>query len=71
MISQLGGFASDFLAPLLSYPLDEVRFATAAHLMNTDARNQAALILRELAQNPTGLLALSARAILEIHKSAN
>lgn len=71
IVSQLGSVASNFLAPLLSYPLDEVRFAAAAYLMNTDSRNQAALILRELAQNPTGFLALSARAILEIHETAN
>lgn len=71
IVSQLGNSASDFLTPLLSHPSDDVRFAAAAHLMNTEARIEATLVLRQLAQKPTGFLALSAKAILEIHSPSN
>ncbi len=71
IVSQVGNSAPNFLAPLLSHPSDEVRFAAAAHLMNTDDRNKATLVLHELAKKPTGFLALSAKAILDIHKSTD
>ncbi|MRW82626.1 hypothetical protein GJ698_00785 [Pseudoduganella sp. FT26W] len=67
IIMHLGNFATALLEPLLSHPSDAVRFAAAAHLMKTEVSDEAAKVLQDLAQNPLGLMALSAKAILDIH----
>jgi hypothetical protein len=71
IIAQLGDFSTDFLKPLLSYPSDSVRFVAAAHLMKTEVRDDAVKVLHNLAQCPSGLMALSARAILDIYSNVS
>ncbi|NPU90851.1 MAG: hypothetical protein HPY82_02980 [Gammaproteobacteria bacterium] len=55
------------LARLLEHESDYVRFSAAAHLVKWGLREQSIAVLRELAANPKGLVAPTAKIVLEFH----
>ena len=61
------GCAIEFLDALLEHESESVRYSAAARLVSKGDHGQAIVVLRELASNPKGLVAVSAMTILRIH----
>ena len=58
------GRVGDLLLPLLSHHSERARYGAAATLLNYGAPEKAISVLRELASNPRGLIAPTAKLLL-------
>jgi hypothetical protein len=56
----------ELLEPLLDDADDEVRYGAASYLLDTEISERASRVLEELAENPKGLLAPTARMRLDM-----
>ncbi len=62
------GIVVESLLPMLTHSSMEVRFASAAHLINHTEKEKAIAVLRELIKSSEGLISPSAATVLRIHK---
>ena len=58
------GSISELLTPLLSHEMESVRYAAAADLLNQAPSEEAIGVLREIASNPSGFIAPTAKLFL-------
>lgn len=59
------GQAGELLGPLLESPVDQIRYAAAAHLLRLGIQEDRSVeVLEELKQDPDGLIAPTARLLL-------
>jgi len=58
------GRGAEFLGPLLAHDDEAVRYAAAAESLSWGEEKDAVRVLRELAQNPNGLVAPTAKLLL-------
>lgn len=64
------GMLENLLLPLLMHNSSKIKYAAAAYLVNSDAKEKAIAVLRELSKEPTGLVSPAAKAVLRAHKIA-
>lgn len=62
------GVATERLQPLLNHSSPSVRLAAAAYLAKLPNNDPAIMVLRSLANEPEGMIAVSAGAVLRVHK---
>jgi uncharacterized protein (DUF2336 family) len=68
--SKREGQLQDLLGPLLEDRSPEVRYAAAAHLLDSELSSSAASVLERLQEDPKGLIAPTARILLMTWRQA-